>query len=308
MSSADAPIEGVDAPPALPEDELARLEARLQRAFADGDERGLEVLGYGEISSVVAWTVGDERFACKRLPDIDDRGRLDAYRALFERYLAVLREGGVTPVGSRLQWLETDGGGFALWCVQPRLEATAVIPHVMRESLRQEAVALFEAILGRLEATVGPRVGVDAQLSNWVQVDGALRYVDVTTPLLRDAEGRDQLDTELFLASLPWALRGVVRALFVREIVDRYHELRGAVLDLLANLHKEKLEHLVAPFLDVANPRLPEAIGEDEVWRAYEDDARTWATLQRMRRLDRAWQRRVRRRPYPFLLPGAIER
>ena len=30
--------------------------------------------------------------------------------------------------------------------------------------------------------------------------------------------------------------------------------------------------------------------------------------LQRLRRLDRAWQRRVRRRVYPFLLPGRIER
>ena len=29
-----------------------------------------------------------------------------------------------------------------------------------------------------------------------------------------------------------------------------------------------------------------------------------WALLQRLRRCDRWWQRRVRRRPYPFLLPG----
>jgi hypothetical protein len=30
--------------------------------------------------------------------------------------------------------------------------------------------------------------------------------------------------------------------------------------------------------------------------------------LQRLRRADRWWQRTVRRRPYPFLLPGRIDR
>jgi hypothetical protein len=33
-----------------------------------------------------------------------------------------------------------------------------------------------------------------------------------------------------------------------------------------------------------------------------------YALIQRLRRLDRAWQRRVRRRPYPFLLPGPVAR
>jgi hypothetical protein len=33
-----------------------------------------------------------------------------------------------------------------------------------------------------------------------------------------------------------------------------------------------------------------------------------WGLLQRLRRIDRSWQRRVRRRQYPFLLPGKVER
>ena len=42
--------------------------------------------------------------------------------------------------------------------------------------------------------------------------------------------------------------------------------------------------------------------------RVYASDARLWEVLLRLRRLDRAWQRRVRRREYPFLLPGRIDR
>ncbi len=33
-----------------------------------------------------------------------------------------------------------------------------------------------------------------------------------------------------------------------------------------------------------------------------------WALLLALRRLDRFWQLKVRRRAYPFLLPGRIER
>jgi len=44
------------------------------------------------------------------------------------------------------------------------------------------------------------------------------------------------------------------------------------------------------------------------VRRYYRSDARLWELMLRLRRADRWWQRRIRRRTYPFLLPGHIER
>ena len=79
-------------------------------------------------------------------------------------------------------------------------------------------------------------------------------------------------------------------------------------LDLTGNLLKERLEGWLPPFLDRFNAHLDEPLTEDEVRRHYRSDARLWSALLRIRRLDRAWRRRVRRRPYPFLLPGPIER
>ena len=55
-------------------------------------------------------------------------------------------------------------------------------------------------------------------------------------------------------------------------------------------------------------PRFTPPITLSEVRRYYRGDARTWAQLLRLRRADRFWQRKVRRRAYPFLLPGRIER
>jgi hypothetical protein len=124
---------------------------------------------------------------------------------------------------------------------------------------------------------------------------------------MRDDDGRSRLDADLVLASIPWALRGIIKRFVLADIIDKYHQPRGVVLDLLGNLIKEKLEELVDPFIASANRRL-DPLTSEEVRRYYADDARTWALLQRLRQMDRAWHRRVRRRPYAFLLPGQIDR
>ncbi|MCZ7529011.1 MAG: hypothetical protein M5U31_00875 [Acidimicrobiia bacterium] len=44
------------------------LEDEVAHALETGDVSGLEILGYGEISVVVALETDEGRFACKRLP------------------------------------------------------------------------------------------------------------------------------------------------------------------------------------------------------------------------------------------------
>ena len=80
------------------------------------------------------------------------------------------------------------------------------------------------------------------------------------------------------------------------------------MVDLIGNLLKERLDHAVGPALAAANRRVTPAITRDEVDRWYRSDARTWAALLRLRRVDRWWQRHIRRRTYPYLLPGPIRR
>jgi len=126
--------------------------------------------------------------------------------------------------------------------------------------------------------------------------------------MMRDDEGRETLDTELFLASLPWALRGLVRRFLLHSILDKYYQPREVLRDLLANLIKEGIADRLALGLEVVNTRVSPPIDDSEVRRYYHEDARMWAFLQRLRRIDRGWQRGVRRRQYPFLLSGKVER
>jgi hypothetical protein len=297
MCSAEAAPVAVEA--------LEALDQLLVHALETGDVSQLSLLGYGEISCVLAV---DATRAAKPLPPFRDAAAVERYRRTFRAYLEGLTQRGIPPLPSTLHVVERPGGLPVVWCVQPRLSGEALLPNVLRLRPEAEGGALFEEVVDRLHGAVDGTFGVDGQLSNWALMDGELRYLDVTTPMMRDATGAEMLDTSLFLASLPALLRPAVRRFALRSILDKYYDPRGVLLDLLGNLLKERLDPLLPPFLEQANRRVTAPITVTEVRRYYAADARLWSLMQRLRRIDRQWQTRVRRRPYPFLLPGPIER
>ena len=80
------------------------------------------------------------------------------------------------------------------------------------------------------------------------------------------------------------------------------------VLDLLGNLWKERRDELVDTAIAVANETARPPFTRAEVDDFYRSNARLWEMLMWLRRMDRWWTRRVRRRTYPFLLPSHISR
>ncbi len=288
--------------------DLRRLDATMTRAFATGDVSALEVLGYGEITTVVVCESGGRRHACKRLPPFATAEDADRYAALFAEYLDTLSQRGVRLVPSSLQRLVQDDGTVVIHCVQPVLPADQLAVRVLERSDDTQALALFETILDRIVTAVSPRVGLDGQLSNWMVAGDDVLFLDVTTPMLKDAAGRDRLDTELFLAAVPPPVRPLFRRFVVPQVIDKYHDPRGVVLDLVANLIKEGQERRIGPFLQAANRRLTTPLSEVEVRHYYDSDARVWTAWQALRRVDRFVRTRLLGLPYPFLLPGRIER
>jgi hypothetical protein len=155
---------------------------------------------------------------------------------------------------------------------------------------------------------VTPRLGLDAQLANWVWDERGLTYIDVSTPLIWSQDGRPRLDLELIAQAFPGILRWPLRRFVAPGILDTYRDLRKVFLDVTGNLLKERLDRWLPVFLDRLNRHIDEPLTEEQVRAYYRSDARLWSALLRLRKIDRAWRRRVRRRPYPFLLPGRIER
>jgi hypothetical protein len=294
--------------PALGVDELAELEAAVRQALVTHDDSAISVVGYGEITTVVEWTAGREPVACKRLPGLEDTAAFERYKDGVERYITQLDATGVEVPETVVQSVAAADGTVTAYCVQSVLPSSSLVPHVMHRCDHDDAMGVFEAIVDRIEATVTDRVGLDAQLSNWAWHDGRLRYFDISTPFLRDEHGREAFDVELHIASVPWALRGLVRTFFLNAILDKYYTPRGTLMDLLGNMIKERLERLLPAFVEIANRVVSPPFTVAEIEKYYRGDARLWALLQALRRADRWWHYNVRHRPYPFLLPKDLPR
>ncbi|MEE1941353.1 DUF6206 family protein [Streptomyces sp. TRM 70361] len=299
---------GARTPFTLPHAELTALEERVAGALRTADDSALEILGYGEVTLVLRLATDQGAFACKRLPVFPDRDRFERYRHSLDEYLERLGKGGLRVADTLLWHLPLPSGRIVAYCVQRELPPHRLCSRLLHGADEAWAGDFFARFLGRVEQAVSPELGLDAQAANWMEVDGELVYLDVTTPLMRDGRGRELLDVRLFFTSLPWLLRDPVRLSMTRSIFDKFYEVRGVLLDFLGNLHKERLGHLVPVFLERANARLAKPITEREVAAYYRGDARMWELIQRLRRADRFWHRNVRRRTYPFLLPPPVER
>ena len=288
--------------------DLRALDVSVDGALRHGSDPGVRVLGYGEISMVLAWPVDEPRLACKRLPVFDTPERFARYESVFLEYIADLVGRGVPVVETDLRSVERDDGTMAAYCLQPVLPADSLAPNVLAHADEADSRRLLAAIVEATGAAVDERVGLDGQLSNWANPSGTLAYLDVTTPLARDESGRDLLDVELFTAALPWLARGPVKRFMLSDILDKYFQFRGVITDLAGNLIKERLEHWVPEVVALTAGRVEPPLTVVEVRHYYRGDARTWRFLEVARRADKWWQQTVRRRPYPFLLPPRLPR
>lgn len=288
---------------------LEEIEAAVQAALRTGREDGLRVLGYGEITLVLGWPHDRPTVAAKRLPTFPAASVADRYAVQFERYLGVLDARGVTPVPSSLRVIAgAEPGERVGYVVQPALPPETLGPAVLRAADPDPDHPFLAAVCEAVPRVVDDRTGLDGQVSNWAWTDGRASYLDVSTPMLFDDRGRLVLDTGLFLAAYPWLLRRPLDRAVVPGVVGAYRDARHVLLDLVGNLHKERLDAWIPAAIEAANRGLDRPLTAAEARRYYRSDARLWEVMLRLRRADRWWQHRVRRRTYPFLLPGRIDR
>ena len=288
--------------------ELEELDAQVEAALASGDEEALPVLGYGEISLVLQWPPEDPRFACKRLPAFRSSESFEAYRRTLGDYLEALDAAGIRVVETQMRGLPRPDGGVTGYVIQPMLPAATLVPEILAPGDPDAGHPAVGAITDAAARAVSPRVGLDAQLDNWAWQDDGLTYIDVSTPLLWSEAGRPLLDLDGMSKAFPWLVRGALMRFVAPGILDTYRDLRKVYFDLCGNLLKRRLDLWLPRFLEAANSHLEHPIAVQEVQAYYRRDALLWEALLRMRRLDRAWYRRVRRRPYPFLLPRETKR
>jgi len=290
-------------PSARPLDvDVEHLDATVEGAIRAGAPRGLQVLGYGELTLVIGWPAEQPVLAVKRLPPFPNHERLDAYAGLLERYVEILRERGVWVAQTEIRSHPGARGFVHAYIVQPLVPRTRLLNVILLDAAVEQAKGLLNAIVENVYRCVDDEVGFDAQAANWWVEDGTLGYFDISTPMLRDEDGRERLDVSLFLSVYPWCARPVL-ARIAPGVMAQYHDPRTVLLDFASNLHKEGLDRHVPALLDAANRRLERPLTTTDVRRYFRQDKLLWALMQRLRLADRAWQRHARHRPYPLLLP-----
>jgi hypothetical protein len=313
-------------------DDAAGLLAAFERALDPARPAAgsaAEVLGYGEISAVLALPALPGR-VCKRLSGFHDDAAAARHAELVRDYVAELERAGVDVVETQLVPVRVPGRRPVVYLIQPRLDPARLGSRLLREADERVLLAAMDRVLAAVLRVWranrargdGRRLTVDAQLSNWHFTGGGEEpgepvLVDVGTPFVRRGDA-DLLDAEIFLAAVPRFLRGHYRrARAVERYLDHYFSPRGLVLDLLGNFHKEGRPDRVGLAAERANRWLAEHAQElgasapvsgEEVARAYAHDAEQLERFLRLRRVDRFVRTRLLRGRYDFILPGPIRR
>jgi hypothetical protein len=311
---------------------------RLYRGNAEVD-----VIGYGEISTVMrlrkaGWSIDNEDIVrdeslwiWKKMPPFPDLAEVERFEKLYFDYRNLLIEKiGITVPRQTIRFFRHDTY-YTVYAGQEKVDGSSICNLLIKKLDERNAGRILEMILRALGGVFSfnrtdrhVSVGIDAQLSNWSLVtrhgldgtihdDDGLVYIDTSSPLIK-IDGEEQINTEIFIKSAASFLRPVIRAFFLKEVVDRYYDFRSVMIDIIANLHKEKRADLIDSFLGITNDYCTrnnldiQPITRKEIDSYYSSDAFIWKFYQASRKLERFITEKLLRRKYNFRIPGAIDR
>jgi len=303
---------------------LADFENSLNPAFPERSGIPPKILGYGEISTTFA-IPSMPGIAFKRMPPFNNDNEITTYKKSVIQYCEDLQaKAGIQVAPYDFHSIRNRDGELILYVSQPQFEADSIGNTILKKANERDLATLIQRLLTHFftiekvnrDNQPDYSIGIDGQISNWsFQDDGTVFYFDITTPMFR-VNGKDQLDPEIFLKSSPFFLTWIIRLAFLKEVLDRYYDMRLVLIDLLANFHKEGRPELIAPMISFINEQIAaEGLSENialltkkEVDEYYKNDALIWKLFLSFRRIDRFLKTKLFGKKYNFILPGKIKR
>ncbi len=304
---------------------LNEFERGLNLAFPERSVIPAQVLGYGEISTVLE-IVGGGELAYKRLSMFETAAEVEQYQAMYTEYVQVLQNRiGIRVVPSDTVMVRDTRDRVILYIVQTRLPSESICHTAIHHLSPGDVDRLVLTVLQDMKKVFGFNsdelaLGLDGQLSNWAIAgfdptapelgqDIELAYLDTSSPLICK-HGEEQLDPGLFLRSVPPLLAWIIRMVFLDEVMTRYYDIRRVTLDLVANLYKEQRPGVIPALVDTANDFFSAEIHQGgfepmtlkEVRDYYRQDALIWRVYLASRQIDRSLHRLLGRE-YPYILP-----
>lgn len=290
---------------------LPPLERGLLQQPPDWDALGANIIGYGEISSIIQLKQ-QPQWVLKRMPVFSSTKEAQNYLNHYLEYLDLLSQAGLkTPAHKEFL---ISGSYCCLYLLQQSFSASQIGPEVIRKSSPQQASDTFQMIFTEIKKVFQfnqnnkeQQISCDGQLSNWAIVENEIFYIDTSTPLYRK-HSVEQLPFELLLKSTPKFLRPVIRKFFLQDVLDRYYNRKLVFTDLLANLYKENLSIYVPDLIKSLNSSKELMLSENEIKKYYREDKFIWRLFLFFKKIDRWLHHHIYHQHYLFILPNSIKR
>jgi hypothetical protein len=301
----------------------------------------IDVVGYGEISTVMRLkkekhihddiVMSESLWIWKKMPPFPNKEEVDYFLKLYDKYRTILTEDiGITVPEQTARYFKHNTY-FQVYAGQKRVNPEGICNTLIKKLDEPNANRLLCIILNKLrdvfifnKAKNVMKIGIDAQLSNWaldpndvmpagVTGNEEIIYIDTSSPMMR-IDGIEQINPEIFIKSAASFLRPVIRKFFLQEVLDRYYDMRLVVIDIIANLHKEKRKDLIDGFIKTTNEYFKNSgieikeLTRKEIDTYYSNDAFIWKFYQASRKIDRFITENILRKKYMFRIPEKIER
>lgn len=292
--------------PEITDDELIALEEAVRAAQATRSLDGLTVLGFGEVSIAIGWPAERPRFVAKRLIPVADAtdldGPLDAIDAFVERVRA--SGGRVLPHATRR--VQRDDGRHVGYVVQPVVAREELAEMVLESEPPAAFHPLLVAVRDFVVGCADDDLVLDAQIPNFAWRDGEVWLLDITSPARFDAGDRlDYPNQPLANQLVPAVLRPALGKASA-DILRLYRGQQGALTQVVVFLHRIGAESWVEPAIATFNEVLDEPIELDEVRDRWARNVKDFPRIKKLLLAQRAWQERVRRRPYEYLITDSF--
>lgn len=292
--------------PEISDVELLALEETIRSAQRARSLDGLTVLGFGEVSIALGWPVDEPRFVAKRLIPVDDAADLDGPLGAIDEFVDGLRASGGKVLPHATRRVRRDDGRHVGYVVQPLVRRGELAETVLTSEPPEAFHPLLVAVRDFVVRCADDHLILDAQIPNFAWRDGEIWLLDITSPARFDADGQlDYPNLPLANQLVPAPLRPALGKASA-DIFRLYRGHHGALTQVVVFLHRIGAEAWVEPAIATFNEALDEPIELNEVRARWERNVKEFPRVKKLLMVQRAWQEKVRRRPYEYLITDSF--
>jgi hypothetical protein len=285
-----------------PAPDVAAIEAVMRRAIDERRPELLHIIGNGELTIAIRWGDGESACVIKRVPPFPTRVAADEYCGLVRQSIDDMTSRGVSCVATGMHPLDRADGSAVVYHCQPLLTPDLLADHILGRTQPDAELPLLTSVVDHVVRVVGDGIPMDSQFANWYWFEGRPWQLDLSTPLMMKPSGDICFDTTGFVREYPAFVRRIVYKELMK-MAPGFADVEWVLTDLMVQLYRNGLDAWCDAVVVAARSRHGIELSAALAKERFQADAKFFPNLLRLKRLQRDWMQRTRRR-YDTLLPA----